>query len=85
VLYLLAIVIYRRDDALGMGDVKLAFLVGLMAVWPRALTAILFATMVGAVFGLILMLRARSGRATMPYGTALALGAFASFLLPGIS
>ena len=81
-LFLLAAVLYRKDDALGMGDVKLAFLIGLMAAWPRAGAAILLGTMLGAIIGLGIMMRAKSGRATMPYGTALALGTLASFVWP---
>lgn len=79
-LYLLAILVYRRDDALGLGDVKLALLIGLMTGWPGAMAAIVLGSFLGAIIGLGLMLRARSGRATMPYGTALALGALVSIL-----
>jgi len=79
-LYFLAILIYRRDDALGLGDVKLALLIGLMIGWPGAVVAILLGSFFGAVIGLGLMVRARSSRATMPYGTALALGSVASIL-----
>ena len=79
-LYLLAILIYRRDDALGLGDVKLALLIGLMVGWPGAMAAILLGSLFGAIIGVALMVRTRSSRATMPYGTALALGSIVSVL-----
>jgi prepilin signal peptidase PulO-like enzyme (type II secretory pathway) len=79
-LYVLAVILYRRDDALCLGDVKLAALIGLMTGWPGAMAAILLGTFLGALIGLGVMVRARSGRATMPYGTALTLGALLSIL-----
>lgn len=74
-LYFLAVLLYHRDDALGMGDVKLALLIGLMFGWPRIVATILLGSLLGVLVGVVYMVRARSSRVTMPYGTALALGA----------
>ncbi len=79
-LYVLAALLYRRDDALGFGDVKLALLIGLMVGWPNAVAAMLLGSVAGGVIGVFLMVRRRSGRATMPYGTALGIGAIISIL-----
>jgi leader peptidase (prepilin peptidase)/N-methyltransferase len=78
--YVLAALVYHRADALGLGDVKLALLVGLMLGWPAALLAVFLGALFGALLGLGVLARTRSAKATMPYGTALALGALASVI-----
>jgi len=80
-LYLVAAWLYRREDALGFGDVKLALLIGLMMGWPGVLAALFLGALLGALGGLYLMLFAgRSRKATMPYGTALSAGALLTLL-----
>ncbi|HEY3083757.1 MAG TPA: prepilin peptidase [Chloroflexota bacterium] len=88
---LLGVFMYRRADAFGMGDVKLALFIGLVAGYPfpglqsslppRALWAIAAGIVAGGVIGLALVASGRSSRSTMPYGPALALGAYLVFLL----
>jgi len=80
-LYALARAIYRQDDALGLGDVKLALLLGLMLGFPKILFALLTGTFLGALIALALLLFGRLRlQATMPYGTALTLGAYVTFV-----
>jgi prepilin signal peptidase PulO-like enzyme (type II secretory pathway) len=55
--------------------------IGAVAGIARALTALLVGVFVGGVLGLLVLLRARSARATMPYGPALAIGAYLTLLL----
>ena len=82
--YLLARVLYRSAGALGLGDVKLAVLVGLLVGWPSALTAIMVSVVAGAVAAVALLVAGRSRNSTMPYGPNLVLGAIAALLLgPG--
>jgi prepilin signal peptidase PulO-like enzyme (type II secretory pathway) len=88
---LLGLFMYRRADVFGMGDVKLALFIGLVAgsplpflpsaVPPRALWAIAAGIVAGGVIGMILVVAGRSSRSTMPYGPALAIGAYLVFLL----
>ncbi|MBI2862283.1 MAG: prepilin peptidase, partial [Chloroflexi bacterium] len=79
-LYLLAWALYRRDDALGLGDVKLSILLGLMTGIPRVWVALSLAVLLGALVGLGLLLAGRGARAFMPYGTSMAVGAFLALL-----
>lgn len=74
-LYLFAVVIYRRGDALGMGDVKLAIVVGLMVGLPRAIVAMVLGILLGALAGAAALLAGRSGKEPIPYGTSLSLAA----------
>ncbi len=62
--------------AMGMGDAKLAALIGLVAGWPAVLVALFVAFALGAVSGLLLMALGRLGRRDpVPFAPALAVGA----------
>lgn len=79
--YGLAYLIYHTD-ALGLGDVKLAVLIGLLIGWPAIINALFYGTLAGAATGIVLMIAGRADRHTMiPLGTGLCLGAFLALLL----
>lgn len=81
VCYALAYLIYHTD-ALGLGDVKLAVLIGLLIGWPAIINALFYGTLAGAATGIVLMIAQRADRHTMiPLGTGLSLGAFLALLL----
>lgn len=81
VCYALAYLIYHTD-ALGLGDVKLAVLIGLLIGWPAIINALFCGTLAGAATGIVLMIANRADRHTMiPLGTGLSLGAFLALLL----
>ena len=72
---LLGISIVSRGG-LGIGDAKLAVLIGLMAGWPSVIAALFVAFAGGAVVGLLLLATGRIGRREpLPFGPALAAGA----------
>lgn len=79
-LYGLGYLIFRRE-ALGLGDVKLAMVLGAMMGFPAIMVVLLATSIVGGVAALGLIVSGRSGREFMPYGTAMCLGAFATFFL----
>jgi len=80
-LYLAAYLIYHTD-ALGLGDVKLAVLIGLLIGWPMILQTLFYGCLAGAATGMILLMARKADRQTMiPLGTALSLGAFLALLL----
>jgi leader peptidase (prepilin peptidase)/N-methyltransferase len=80
-IFLAGALLYRRADVFGLGDVKLALFIGAVTGFPRALTGLTAGILVGGLLGLLVLLRGRSGRATMPYGPALAIGAYLTLLL----
>lgn len=82
-LYLVAYLVYHTD-ALGLGDVKLAVLVGLLIGWPQIFSALFYGCLLGAAAGMLLLMAGKANRQTMiPLGTGLSLGAFvALFLAP---
>jgi prepilin signal peptidase PulO-like enzyme (type II secretory pathway) len=78
---LLGISIVSRGG-LGIGDAKLAVLIGLMSGWPSVIAALFVAFAGGALVGLVLMASGRIGRRDpMPFGPALAAGAIAGIFV----
>ncbi|MBI2624197.1 prepilin peptidase [Candidatus Parcubacteria bacterium] len=70
-----AIVAVSRGRWLGLGDVKLALLMGLVLGWPRILPALVVAFWTGAIAGGILFLLGRKQlKSPIPFGPALAFG-----------
>lgn len=67
--------IFTKRNGIGFGDVKLAFVLGLLLGFPRVIVGMYIAFLTGAFFGSILLL---SGRKTMkspiPFGPFLILG-----------
>jgi leader peptidase (prepilin peptidase)/N-methyltransferase len=70
-----------HTDALGLGDVKLAVLLGLLTGWPMVLSALFYGTLAGAATGMVLMMTGKADRQTMiPLGTGLSVGTFLALL-----
>lgn len=55
-LFLLSLWVITRGKGMGMGDVKLGFLMGLVLGWPMIVVAYFLAFLTGAVAGVILIL-----------------------------
>ncbi len=83
-LYKLANLIYGEDRIpLGMGDVKLAMMMGAMLGFHRIFFALFWGIVLGGVITLLLLLTRRVSRnAALPYGQYLALSAI-GFLIWG--
>jgi len=83
VLYGIAAAYYlvRREEGLGMGDVKMLAMVGAFLGWKQVLVTLILSSFSGALVGVALIAMQRGGmRVAMPFGTFLALGAFAAML-----
>jgi leader peptidase (prepilin peptidase) / N-methyltransferase len=64
------------EEGMGMGDAKLAVMIGAFLGWPNGAVAILLGVFVGGAIGLCLLaLRLRGRREPIPFGPALAAGA----------
>ncbi len=67
------------EEGMGMGDAKLAAMIGAFLGWPIGAVAILLGVFVGGAVGLCLLaLRIRGRREHIPFGPALAAGAIAA-------
>lgn len=78
--FFLFLVLITRGRGMGLGDVKLVFLLGLFLGWPVIFIALFFAFFLGAALGLGLIL---AGKKTMksqiPFGPFLIGGALAAY------
>lgn len=64
-----------KGKGMGLGDVKLAFFMGLFLGYPKIVVAMYVAFVVGAMFGLILIIFKKAGKKTeIPFGPFLILG-----------
>lgn len=75
--FFLAIVLVSRGKWMGLGDVKLAFLMGLFLGFPDILIALFFAFLIGAIIGVGLILAKRKTlKSEVPFGPFLVTGTF---------
>ena len=70
-----------RKEAMGFGDVKLMGFVGGLLGWKLVILAIVLGAFVGAVVGLLSLLRSRDTR--MPFGPYLSIGSLLAMLHAG--
>jgi leader peptidase (prepilin peptidase)/N-methyltransferase len=78
--FLLLVVIISRGG-MGIGDVKLAALIGFMTAFPLVILSVFLAIMSGGVVAAILLISRRKNRKdTVPFGPFLCLGALITLL-----
>ena len=62
---------------MGIGDIKLAFLMGLLLGFPNILVALFFSFLIGAIIGIGLILAKRKTmKSEVPFGPFLVIGTF---------
>ena len=67
--FFLSLIIISKGKWMGLGDVKLAFLMGLILGWPGILIALLIAFFSGAIIGICLILFGEKGfKSQIPFG-----------------
>lgn len=80
--FFLAIVLVSRGQWMGVGDIKLAFLMGLILSWPNILFALFSAFFLGAIIGIGLIISGkRTLKSEVPFGPFLVTGTFLSLFL----
>ena len=71
------LIVATKGRGLGGGDVKLAFLIGLVCGWPQMMVALFLAFTLGSIVSLVLIVtRIKSFGQRIPLGPFLALGTF---------
>jgi leader peptidase (prepilin peptidase) / N-methyltransferase len=70
---------WRKEEGLGMGDVKMLAMIGAFLGWKLTLMTLLLASLSGSVIGLTLIVTRRGNlKYALPFGTFLAVGAAAA-------
>ena len=68
--------LWRREEGMGMGDVKMLAMVGAFLGWKAVLVTLVLSSFSGAVIGVILLsAQGRGMKFALPFGTFLAIGA----------
>ncbi|MDO8601418.1 MAG: prepilin peptidase [bacterium] len=71
------IVLASKGKGMGIGDIKLAFLMGLFLGWPNIAVALFSAVFLGAIIGIGLIISAKKTlKSEVPFGPFLAVGTF---------
>lgn len=80
-LFLYSIYLLTKGKGMGFGDVKLAFLIGLVLGWPKVVVAFYLAFLTGAFFGIILILLGKAKlKQKIAFGPFLVFSTIISFL-----
>ncbi len=80
--FFLLIVLISREKWMGMGDVKLAFLMGLILGWPNILVALFSGFFLGAIIGAGLIISKRKTlKSQVPFAPFLIAGTFIALFL----
>jgi len=75
--FFLLIVLLSKGKWLGVGDIKLAFLMGLFLGWPDILVALFLAFLIGAIIGIGLMVfGGKTLKSELPFAPFLITGTF---------
>ncbi len=78
---ILGSLIYRTEDAMGMGDVKLMAPIGLFLGWKLCIAALFSSIMLGGVISIILMLTGiKKRKDTIAFGPFIVAGAFVTIM-----
>ena len=75
VLFFWVLILLTRGKGMGFGDVKLAFLVGMVSGWPGMLASTFAAFVLGAMVGVMLIVfQKKTLKAEIPFGPFLIVG-----------
>jgi leader peptidase (prepilin peptidase)/N-methyltransferase len=83
-LFLVAIVgslIYKSDESMGMGDVKIFIPIGIFLGWKMCIIALLLSFFIGAISSIIMMIIGTKNRkSTVSFGPSIVTGTFITFV-----
>src|SRR3989344_2468933 len=83
-LFFLAIIIFSQGKWMGLGDFKLAVLMGLFLGWPDIIVALFSAVFLGAIIGIGLIIsKEKTLKSEVPFGPFLVFGTFLALFWGG--
>lgn len=78
---LIGFVIYKSEEALGMGDVKIFVAIGIFLGWKMAIFALFTSVVISGITSVILMILKIKGRKdTIPLGPFIVIGTYITFM-----
>jgi len=74
--------LWRREEGMGMGDVKMLAMIGAFLGWKAVMVTLVLASFAGATIGLAMMaLQRGTMKLALPFGTFLAIGAIVAMFV----
>lgn len=74
--------LWRREEGLGMGDVKMLAMIGAFLGWKAVLVTLVLSSFSGAIIGVALIAAQRGGmKLALPFGTFLSIGALVAMFV----
>jgi len=74
--------LWRREEGMGMGDVKMLAMIGAFLGWKAVLVTLVLSSFAGAIIGVALMAAQRGTmKFALPFGTFLAIGAIVAMFV----
>ena len=68
--------LWRREEGMGMGDVKMLAMIGAFLGWKAVLVTLVLSSFAGAIIGMLLLSAQRGNmKYALPFGTFLSIGA----------
>lgn len=81
VVALIGVMIYRSDEAMGMGDVKIFIPIGMFLGWRMTLIALLLSILTGGTVSLLLVITGiKKRKSTIPFGPFIVIATFITLL-----
>ncbi|RCX09298.1 type 4 prepilin peptidase 1 [Anaerobacterium chartisolvens] len=78
---LIGMLIYKTEDAMGMGDVKLFAPIGIFLGWRLCIVAVMLTVILSGITGIVLIvLRLKERKDTIPFGPFIVIGTFIAML-----
>jgi len=78
---LVGLLIYKTDEAMGGGDIKLFAPLGLFLGWKLIIVAFLLSVFSAAIVSVILIItKVKSRKSTVPFGPFIVIGTFITYL-----
>jgi len=74
-------IIYKSDEALGMGDVKIFIPIGMFLGWRVCIVALILAILAGGIYSIaVLVLRIKKKKDIIPFGPFIVIAAFTALM-----
>ncbi len=70
-----------RKEAMGFGDVKLAVMLGVFVGWQGFIILLVIASFIGAIYGIIMEIKAKIEDSKIPFAPFLAIGGIIAYII----
>lgn len=78
---IIGMMIYKTDDAMGGGDIKIFAPIGIFLGWKMTFVALLLSIFIGGIISLILIvIRIKGRKSTIPFGPFIVMGTLITYI-----